>query len=112
MHADGAMIAVETHVVEGARILRPHDAADGFGHEIRQVDAAGDVADADRKELGAAVIGAPGEQPVIGRMRGGADPEERLAGGERVAVEDRLGGDRRRGARGRSADAARLPGGG
>src|SRR5271170_6698388 len=43
---------------------------------------------------------------MVGRMGSGADAKERLAGGERVAVEDRLGGAA---AAGLAADQRTLP---
>ena len=85
-----AVVLVEPHVVEGRGILRPHHRAGDVGHDVGEVGAAVDVADARRVEFGAGLVGEPGEQPVVGRMLGSAEPEERLALRERVAVEQEL----------------------
>ena len=68
---------VKPDVIEGAAIRRPHDVADRSRHEVGQVGHAGEVAHPHREELGAGLVRAPGEQPMIGGMGGGAEAEER-----------------------------------
>ena len=86
-HPPGAMVFVLRDVEKGARIARPHGVAGGVLDAVGQVGARGDVAHADRIHLGALVVGAPGEFPVIGRMARAREVEERFRVGALVAVE-------------------------
>ena len=89
-YAGRPVVLIEPHVVEGRGILRPHHRAGDVGDDIGDVGAAVDDADARRIKFRPGLVGEPGEQTVVGRMLGSAEPEERLALGERVAVEQEL----------------------
>src|SRR5215470_15932809 len=84
------MLAIKADVIERRAILRPYDRAGGPRDDVRQFGHAIEVAYPDGEQLGAGLVSAPRQQPVIGRMRGRAEPEECLADRQRVAVDQDL----------------------
>ena len=89
-YARRPVVLIEPHVVEGGGILRPHHRTGDVGDDVGDVGAAVDDADARRIKFRPGLVGEPGEQTMVGRMLGSAEPEERLALGEGVPVEQEL----------------------
>src|SRR5437899_4023336 len=90
VHARRAMLSIEADVVERRAVSRPHDIAGGLRDGVWQFSHAGEVAHPNGEKLGARLVCAPCQQPVIGRMCGSAKSEESLADRERVAVDQDL----------------------
>ena len=84
------MVLVDAHIVEECRIAAPHHAAAGVLDDVGQVFAAVPAPHPDRVVFRSAQVGAPGFQPVVGRVPPPAELEEGRALGEFVAVEDDL----------------------
>ena len=89
-YARRPVVLIEPHVVEGRGILRPHHRTGDVGDDVGDVGAAVDDADARRIKFRPGLVGEPGEQTMVGRMLGRAEPEERLALGQGVPVEQEL----------------------
>ena len=89
-HADGTMIAVEPHVVEGLAIQRPHHRIRDVGYGVVEVRTGFEVADARGVEFGAGVVGGPSEPTMIGLMARRAEMEVRLRLGDRIAIEQQF----------------------
>ena len=70
-----AMIVVELDVEEALAVRAPHHAAVGLLDEVVAVRAVGPVAHADREIFRALDVGAPGLEPVVGRMPRAAELE-------------------------------------
>src|SRR3954453_6112528 len=86
----GAMILVDVNVIERARIRAPNDMAVAVDDLVGEIAAAREITHADSEKLGAARVGAPRQQSVIGRMFRAADVQEGLPLPERVAIEEDL----------------------
>ena len=89
-NARGPVIAVEPHVIEGGRVARPNDRTGRIRHHVGEIVVVNEIADADRVEFRACLVGRPGEQAVIGGMTRAAELEIGLAVGECVAVQQHL----------------------
>ena len=85
------VVFVELDVEEVRGVLAPHHAAVAVLDQVVEVLSGGPVAHPDRKIFRALDIGAPGLEPVVGRMPRAAEPEIFVVGGERIAVEDDVG---------------------
>jgi len=81
------VLGVAPHIIEVVRIRAPQYVAGGLGDTVGQVASAGEVAHPQGEIFRAGFVSAPGEPAMVGRMAGIAELEERLAFGERVAVE-------------------------
>ena len=85
------MIVIDPDVEERPSVGAPHDRAAGVGNDVGKGVALLRIEHADIVEFGPLVVGAPGDQTVIGGMAGVTELEIGLVPGERVAVEqDRL----------------------
>ena len=85
------VVIVELDVEEAFAVDAPHHAAVGLLDQVVVVLAGRPVAHPDREIFRALDVGAPGLEPVVGRMPRAAELEIFLVGGEFVAVEDDLG---------------------
>ena len=86
----GAMVCIDTDVVEAGAVVHPDDRAVGVDDDVVGVEAGREVADADDVQLGACRVGAPGELAVIGRGPGFVDAEEGAVAPLGIAVEHDL----------------------
>ena len=64
------MVAIEPHVIEGGRVARPHHRSGRIRHDVGEIGAGCEIADAHGEELRAGFVGRPGEQAMVGRMAG------------------------------------------
>ncbi len=81
------VVVVELDVEEAFGIRAPDHAAVALLHEIVVVAAAVPFAHPDREIFRALDVGAPGDEPVVGRMPAAAEPEIVVCLGELIAVE-------------------------
>ncbi len=81
------MVVVQAHVEKRPAVVGPHDATAGIGDAVGQVEAGGDVAQADGVKLRAFVVGRIGQQVVIRTLLETAKVPVRLALSLAVAVE-------------------------
>ena len=84
------VILIEPHVVEGRSVVGPNNRARRIRNDVGEIGSAVEGPDARRVEFGASVIGQPRQQAMVLRMGCGAEPEERLALCECVAVEQKF----------------------
>ena len=89
-HPERPMALVLLDIEEGRGVARPDDVVARVDDAVVAVVAGREVPDPDGQQLRAEVVGGPGELCVIGRMARRLEAEERLAGGQGVAVEQRL----------------------
>ena len=85
------MVVVELHIKERCRVRAPHHGAVGLLDQVVMILAIGPAAHPDREIFRSLDVGAPGHQPVIGRMPAAAELEVFMARSEFVAVEHDLG---------------------
>ncbi|GJE40123.1 hypothetical protein KHHGKMAE_4213 [Methylobacterium persicinum] len=76
-HPGGAVVRVEGDIPEAAPVRGPHRLAGRRLDEVGGILARGEVAHPDRVQLGALGVRPPGQQPVIVRVGGRGDLEER-----------------------------------
>src|SRR3982074_1203180 len=74
------MIFVELDVEEALRIRAPYHRAVGFLDQVVAVLSTLPIAQPDREIFRTLDVGAPGFQPMVGRMPGAAEPEVVVAG--------------------------------
>ena len=84
------VIFVEPHIIESRGVLGPNHCAGSIRYGVGEVCPGLDDADPGRVKLGACFVGEPRQQAVVGRMLRVAEPEERLAARECIAVEQEL----------------------
>ena len=80
-------MVIDFDVKERLAVSRPFEAAARLRNFVREVQARLEIADADRIELGAFVVGRGGEQLVVVRVRRRAQVPIDFARGFGVAVE-------------------------
>ena len=89
-HTRRAVVVIECDIDESAGIGGPDHLAGGIGDRIRQVLAGVEIAHADQEQFRAGLVGAPGEEAMVGAVLGIAEIEELLALGEGVGIEHDL----------------------
>ena len=86
-HAHRTVILIELHVVETGCVGDPHHLPGRVRDDIVELGSRLEVPDPDGEILRSLRVGAPGQQPVIGRMLRSAQIEERKSFALLVAVE-------------------------
>src|SRR4051812_30849021 len=83
-----AVVPVEFNVVERSGVHRPNDVAGCAGDFVGEVFSGREVSDVDRKILRALAVGAPREEPMVGRGFGVTEVEEWKILALPVAIEE------------------------
>src|ERR1700689_1306845 len=82
-----AVVLVLFDIEKRRRIAGPDDVSGRAPYTVREVPLAFEIANGDGQDLGAEIVGAPGEFRMVGRMAPAGEMKESLSLRARVAVD-------------------------